>query len=82
MNDITQRAERARAYLSDEFFREDILGSIRTRLVTTLCETDPSDKDGLVMARLRLDAIDQVVVELQSMVNDHTMQERRERHHG
>ena len=82
MNDITHRAERARAYLADEFFNEEVIGKLRSRFVTTLCETDPSDKDGLVMARLRLEAINLVVAELRSMVNDHTMQERRERHRG
>jgi len=82
MSDITYKAERATAYLNDEFFQEEIIGKIQKRYVTALCEHDPSDTDGLLMARLKLEAINLVVSELNSKVSDYALHEKRERHRG
>lgn len=74
--DIFEKAERARAILNDDLFLEAV-NAIREREVNAFRNSEVGDTDALSLARLKLWAIEQVVGELQSSVDDATIRKRK-----
>ncbi|MDD9727234.1 hypothetical protein PVV74_17370 [Roseovarius sp. SK2] len=79
--DIEQKAERARALLSD-----DLLSSAFTETeqaaIDRLTSCKPSDTEGLQAAAMELQAVRTVVAALRSHIDTHTIEQKKGRHRG
>jgi hypothetical protein len=70
--DIEQKAERARAILNDDLVIEAV-SKIRERQMNAFANSAIGDAEALSQARLKLWAIEQVVGELQSSIDELTI---------
>ena len=72
------RPESAKRLLEDEDLRES-MGLLRKRFSSEFENADPSDTDGLYRIRIKFDLIRDFYSELQKIVNDEVMKQRKEK---
>ena len=70
------RPEEAKRLLTDESLKES-MSLLRNKYRGDFENADPSDKDGLSIIRMKFDLIRDFYSELQKVVNDELMKERR-----
>jgi len=73
--DKQQRAERARAILNDDLFQEAV-EQVRDRHKQAVLSGEPFN-DGLHLAHAKLWAVEQIIGELQSVLDDEAMATKR-----
>lgn len=82
MHNIEQRARLAREVLQNPLFQE-VAARLRERATAAFWATLPGDVEGLRMARLKGDAVDQVVREFQTELDQELIEQKKGRHrHG
>lgn len=79
--DKQQKAERARALLSDDLL-SDAFASEEQRATDALTSCDPANVDGLQMAAMELQAIRRVVAAIRSHIDAFTIEQKKGRHRG
>lgn len=79
MTDIAHKAERARALLSDELL-QDAIQTIRDRQMQAFANSAPQDVETREQAHSRLCALNEVVSEIQSLIDTHTIEQKKGRH--